>query len=542
MMNDGSASPLRRLSEPFERGRVTSISTAPQRRQIVLVLGMHRSGTSLCSHVLSALGLDMADRIAPPGLAEPAADNRRGHWERWEIVDFHDRILGLFNRGYYTPFHDFPLPVAWWADPRVAGVRREIADFLEQRMGKGHFGFKDPRAVRLMPIWHQIANELGLAPKIVFCLRNPAQVARSLHAREGLPAESGEYRWLTYVIDFFRNIRDIEFCTIEYEDWFEEPAPNLLKLRKFLDLPMQPVDSDVDLAIGEIIAPELRHDDPRGGEARQPLVRSVYNLTRRAGHDPAARDQVKNIAAQFTGFQQTQGAFQRAFERTAAIAEKLPSVEQAAAVLRDAVRERDAAAAAADERARTAEAGLAEALSQLQTQRLRLTEIEAERDDRAAVAEAARADLVSAQAQAGERDAAAADEIEILRRETAELTVVAARAGDEAKARLTDVETLRNYVVRLRGALAEARHATGERAVEAEALRGALAEAQRRAEGADVLRREIAELRDALAVAREVGQAVLKTLAADGPAVVPPGEAIGWWRALKRRFGRSGIP
>ena len=62
-MNDGSARPLRRLSEPFERGRVTSISAAPQRRQIVLVLGMHRSGTSLCSHVLSALGLDMADQI-----------------------------------------------------------------------------------------------------------------------------------------------------------------------------------------------------------------------------------------------------------------------------------------------------------------------------------------------------------------------------------------------------------------------------------------------------------------------------------------------
>lgn len=540
-MNDGSASPRRRLSEPFGRGRVTSISAAPQRRQIVLVLGMHRSGTSLCSHVLSALGLDMADRVAPPGLAAPAADNQRGHWERWEIVDFHDRILGLFNRGYYTPFHDFPLPVAWWADPRVAGIRREIADFLEQRMGRGRFGFKDPRTVRLLPIWHQIANELGLAPKIVFCLRNPAQVARSLQAREGLPADSGEYRWLTYIIDFFRNIRDIEFCTIEYEDWFEEPSPNLLKLRQFLDLPMQPADSDVDLAIGDIIAPELRHDDPRGGEARQPLVRSVYHLTRRAGHDPAARDQVRTIAAQFTGFQQLQGAFQHAFERTAATAEKLPSVELEAAALRDAVRERDAAATALDERARAAEAALAQALSQLETQRLRLTEIEAERDDRAAVAEAARAELVSAQAQAGERDAAAANEIEILRRETAELTVVAATAGDEAKARLTEIETLRNYVGRLRVALAEARHATGERAVEAEALRDGLAEAQQRAADADALRRELGELRDALAVAREVGQALLKTLAADGQARVPPDEAIGWWRRLKRRFGRSGI-
>src|SRR6476646_11943789 len=123
-MNDGAVSPHLRLKEPFERGRLTSISAAPRRRPVVLVLGMHRSGTSLCSHVLSALGVDMADQVAPPGHAAPAADNQRGHWERWEIVEFHDRILALFNRGFFTPFHDFPLPVAWWADPRVADIRR----------------------------------------------------------------------------------------------------------------------------------------------------------------------------------------------------------------------------------------------------------------------------------------------------------------------------------------------------------------------------------------------------------------------------------
>ena len=36
------------------------------RRPIVMVLGMHRSGTSLCSHVLSALGLDMTDHGVGP--------------------------------------------------------------------------------------------------------------------------------------------------------------------------------------------------------------------------------------------------------------------------------------------------------------------------------------------------------------------------------------------------------------------------------------------------------------------------------------------
>jgi hypothetical protein len=91
-MNDDMLSPQPLSLELPRRGRITAISSAAHRRPIVIVLGMHRSGTSLCSHLLSALGVDMADDIGVN------VGNDRGHWERWEIVELHDRILGLFNR------------------------------------------------------------------------------------------------------------------------------------------------------------------------------------------------------------------------------------------------------------------------------------------------------------------------------------------------------------------------------------------------------------------------------------------------------------
>ena len=59
-----------------------------QRRPIVFVLGMQRSGASLCSHILGALGVDMADDVAP-------TVGDAGRWERSEIAEFHNRILGL---------------------------------------------------------------------------------------------------------------------------------------------------------------------------------------------------------------------------------------------------------------------------------------------------------------------------------------------------------------------------------------------------------------------------------------------------------------
>src|SRR5437588_10962585 len=116
-MNDAMVAPASLLRQ-VPRAAALVTPSAAQRRPIVMVLGMHRSGTSLCSHVLSALGVDMADDVG-------AYDsNLKGHWERWEIVEFHDRILGHFNRAHMGPFDDFPLPAAWWTDPEVVQVKR----------------------------------------------------------------------------------------------------------------------------------------------------------------------------------------------------------------------------------------------------------------------------------------------------------------------------------------------------------------------------------------------------------------------------------
>src|SRR6516225_3897102 len=304
-MNDDMLSPQSFSVEPARRDRITAISSAVQRRPIALVLGIHRSGTSLCSHILSALGVDMADKIPGPGATSPVPSNPRGHWERWEIVEFHDRILGLFNRDYLGRFHDFALPVAWWADPRVAQIRREIVAFLEGRMGDGYFGFKDPRTVRLMPVWYQIFNELKLAPKLVLCLRNPAQIGRSLNAREGLDPETGEYRWLVHMIDFFRYTSKYDICTVEYEEWFSNPSVNIKKLQKFLDLLWQQSEADLSLVLSGIIDPAARHDDSNNSEASQPLVRTLYKLASSDGQD-GARHQIAYIVSQFVSFQQLQ--------------------------------------------------------------------------------------------------------------------------------------------------------------------------------------------------------------------------------------------
>jgi len=507
-MNDAAP-----LSSPFLREvprRGAAAQPAAQRRPIVLVLGMHRSGTSLCSHVLSALGVDMADKVAGPGAMTLSPDNPKGHWERWEIVDFHDRILRFFNRGYYTPFHDFGLPVAWWADPRVAETRRQIVAFLGKRMGTEPFGFKDPRTVRLMPIWHQITKELKLAPKIIYCLRNPAQVARSLHARDGIRLDLAEYRWLSYNIDFFRYTRGVELCTIEYETWFDEPSVNLKKLREFLQLRDDEPQFDIDMAIAEIVDNELRHDDLRLGEANQPLIRSVYQLARRAGHDSAARERIQDIAGQFLSFQQVQRAFQQEFEQISAQADQVPALSEKFAALQTLVSEREAQLAAISVQAQESATRATETLAELERQK------------------AVSADLIE------QRDALALS-VEGMRSEIVRLSEALAAA----QVREEELERIRSQVASLREAVMQAEREARERGEVEAMMRADMADA---IQAARTRSDQVEMLKSELAHAREVGRAILQALAASHPTTVHRDPGLGWRHSLRRLFGFAGHP
>jgi hypothetical protein len=527
------------------------------------------------------MGVDMADEI------RPHESNAKGHWERWEIVAFHDRVLGLFNRGYSSPFHDFPLPAAWWADPRVHLIKSEIVAFLKTRMGEAVFGFKDPRTVRLMPLWHRIFGELKLAPRIVLCLRNPAQVARSLKVRDGVDTDIAEYRWLVHMTDFFRYSSHFEVCTIEYEKWFSDPLVNFERLRTFLEMDWQQSEADLDLVLSGIIDPTLKHDSSDYEDAGHPLVRSLYRIAKDGDAGRADRSRI-GIVSQFVSFQRLQEPFQRAFERAAEIAAETPRLEQEIAALRSAVAERDLAIEAANLRVSAAEQ---EVQSRLAEHEAALQVALQRADELAALLQSAEAERTAAveetQVRLAERDAALktaeqrADEFAALVKSfEAERTAALAEAEAE-KARsadfaaelarlhaqleatrtlLTEAEgsrqqkekaanELQKEIASLRTALTEAgrsqqRHesVTAELRAEIASLRSTAARAEEQQRGSETanasLRSEIASLKNELAAARDVGKAAIDALrfeaARPAPAVL---QKPGWRGSVLRRFG-----
>lgn len=67
-------------------------------QQLVVVLGMHRSGTSVLARGLQVLGVELGERLLPP-----AADNPRGFWEDLDVIGIDERVLAALSRDWRCP-------------------------------------------------------------------------------------------------------------------------------------------------------------------------------------------------------------------------------------------------------------------------------------------------------------------------------------------------------------------------------------------------------------------------------------------------------
>ncbi len=252
---------------------------------VLVVIGMHRSGTSMCSNMLHMLGADMADQIH----AGPA--NAKGHWERPGLVDMNDTLFGFFRRQWGSPAHVLELPEPWLSDPRVSDVRAGARDWLRPRLNALHpFGFKDPRTTLLLPFWQQVFAEIDAVPRYVFCVRDPGQVARSLHARDGLDRGQAEYRWVAYNVEAIRAVTD-PVCIIPYESWFDHPRETAIRLARHVGLPEPSAG-----AVRDVIDSALRHDDA-GTTPPAPLAARLHRMIVQDSAAPAFTPRLRELAA-----------------------------------------------------------------------------------------------------------------------------------------------------------------------------------------------------------------------------------------------------
>ncbi len=247
-------------------------------RTLILVLGMHRSGTSVLTRVLNLLGADVGTGLlqAQPGV------NARGFWEHEELIAINEALLSRLKRSWY----DFqPLPRHWWSDDQMGAPMTRAISFLTTAFAETAplAVIKDPRLCVLLPFWKEAARRAGWKPLVILATRAPWEVSASLCRRDPLSSTSAGLLWLRYTRESEKNSRELPRSRVDYAALLEDWQAVLSRVAKELALDWpQAVDAVAD-AVASEIDPGLRHQYSRPEESAGEIAAQaaqVYHLLR----------------------------------------------------------------------------------------------------------------------------------------------------------------------------------------------------------------------------------------------------------------------
>ena len=194
-------------------------------RRGVLVLGMHRSGTSVAARLVSLLGPSLC---RPEYLLRGHEGNVRGHWECAPLVSLNDHLLQLAAS-------------RWWCPPRKgeevanlatdADLRATALTTLDRCHPRSPWAWKDPRTCLTLPFWRRVLPE---PPVVVWVVRHPAEVAASMLVRDRIDPEFGQAVWERYLHLTARAVEGLPVWLSTYDALVIDPVGWSREVARFL--------------------------------------------------------------------------------------------------------------------------------------------------------------------------------------------------------------------------------------------------------------------------------------------------------------------
>ena len=223
--------------------------------KIMLIVGMHRSGTSAFTRVLNLLGLALPGNLGPPTPGE----NEKGFWEPMDLVAIDDSLLANLNSEWYDVF---PLMSDWLSSEYAQAYKEQFTEFIHKNFTDGDFGvIKDPRQTLLLPLSVQILSQMKIGVFSTICFRHPDEVAGSLFKRNKFSVQTSYLLWLKYMLNAERNTRGLPRVFCGYHELLGDWRLVKDKISSTLGI-IWPSDNDAAaVAIEGFLDKKLRHND-----------------------------------------------------------------------------------------------------------------------------------------------------------------------------------------------------------------------------------------------------------------------------------------
>lgn len=255
---------MHQLPAQLESQQQLSLSVTLGRipRQLLFVLGVHRSGTSALSGLLGTIGLGV-----PKDLMPATDENPKGYWESLGVTGENDQLLSKLGRNWRV---EQPLPVGWPDHDVTLEWRRRLLLALHQSFAESSVAvIKDPRFCILLKGLSSWMQDVSVDFKFAILVRHPQEVVSSLltRSRDPISKEFSLRLWINSVLESERTTRSFPRIFIMADDLFESPVSVETELREFIGI--HPPDQPEQEAAGFIDA-GLRHHKVEQQHDHQP--------------------------------------------------------------------------------------------------------------------------------------------------------------------------------------------------------------------------------------------------------------------------------
>lgn len=267
---------------------------ADTKRRALLILGMHRSGTSAVTRVVNLLGAKIGDQLVPPG-----HDNPSGFWENATAVEINEQLLSDLGRTWYDMRE---MPEGWMETAAAAKSLDLAVEFIHRDLGDSAFcALKDPRICLTAPLWIKAFEQLKFEVSCLFVTRDPREVVESLHRRNDWPRSPLYLMWVQYLLEAESAARGHHRVMVSYDQVLDDWRACMERVAKALHLAW-PVEFDqAATAIDAFLDRGQRHHRAadKTGDGMPVLVRSLHDLSLEIAEGKAEWNALSELRSNF---------------------------------------------------------------------------------------------------------------------------------------------------------------------------------------------------------------------------------------------------
>jgi hypothetical protein len=220
-------------------------------KNLLLVLGMGRSGTSMLTGLLSLCGAGL-----PDNLLASDANNEKGYFESLDVLGMNEFFLNCLGLDFFDT--SFRLQDGGLAEDGSVALTKRISKFLRRYEDCPLLVVKDPKIVPLLRYWLPTATGAGWEVKVVVSVRHPREVSASLEKLHGLSVDYANALWIKYNLLTERDTREYPRVFIAYDRLLADWRGQLNRVATALDLDLD-LGHERDEPVNSFLDKELRH-------------------------------------------------------------------------------------------------------------------------------------------------------------------------------------------------------------------------------------------------------------------------------------------